>query len=79
MLANAYPNRRIATRRAPNLVVRFLGLFDPAIRSIVPQLGKRLDIDNARITALLGRPLNDPGDAALQSAAFLVKHGLVKP
>ncbi len=48
------PQARVATRVAPNLLIRLMGLFDPAIRSIVPSLGRAFAFDNARMREVLG-------------------------
>ena len=73
----AHPNRKIATRVAPHLLVRFLGLFDPAIRSIIPSLGKVDRMDNARAMALLRRGMRQAPKAAVSSATYLVENDLV--
>lgn len=76
-LKAAYPDRKIATRVAPHLLIRFLGLFDPAIRSITPSLGKVDRMDNARAMALLGRGMRQAPKAAVSSATYLVENDLV--
>ena len=68
IVKDAFPERRIPTRVAPDLLIRFLGLFDPAIRTIVPVLGLRQEIDSSRARNVLGiafRPL----DEAVRDAA----------
>lgn len=74
-LAVSFPDRRIVTRRAPNMLVRLLGLFDPAIRSIVPSLGVRSDIDASRARDLLGMTFRDPRDSLNETARWLMDHG----
>ncbi len=76
-LKTAYPKKRVPTRLAPDMIIRFLGLFDPAIKSIVPQLGKEQRTDNARARAILDRPLIEAKTAAIEAASFLVDEGLV--
>jgi dihydroflavonol-4-reductase len=44
----AFPDRRIPTRGAPNFLIRFLGRFDPTIKSIVPSLGRVDKIEHPR-------------------------------
>ena len=65
------------TRRAPNIVVRFLGLFDPAIRSIVPSLGVRTDVEATRARDLLGMSFRDPRDSLSDTAQWLIDQGRV--
>ena len=76
-LKAAYPKRRIATRRAPDLLVKFLALFDKAIRSIVPILGEEQRVSNARARELLGMDFIATKRSVLESADYLVKNGLV--
>ncbi len=77
LLKEAFPKRKIPTRVAPDLLIRFLGFFDPAIKGILPQLGKPQPTDNARATALLGRPLLSAEDATVEAGKYLVDEGLV--
>lgn len=51
---------KVPTRGVPNLLVRTMALFDPGIRSITNQLGKKLTYSNERAKTVLGwapRPL----------------------
>ena len=53
---------KVPTRRVPNLVVRAMALFDPGVRSIVGQLGRKTSISGEKAKARLGwapRPLED--------------------
>jgi dihydroflavonol-4-reductase len=76
-LKAAYPTRRIPTREAPKALVRFLSLFDPAIRSILPKLGHLERVSNARAVSEMGMEFIAPKAALLASADWLVKHGKV--
>jgi dihydroflavonol-4-reductase len=76
-LKDSAPSRKISTRVAPTVLIKLLGLFDPAIRGIIPQLGKPQPIDNARAKALLGRDLLSPREAAQEAGQFLIAEGLV--
>jgi nucleoside-diphosphate-sugar epimerase len=51
---------KVPTRGVPNLLVRAMALFDPGIRSITNQLGKKLTYSNEQAKTVLGwapRPL----------------------
>lgn len=51
---------KVPTRSVPNLLVRVMALFDPGIRSITNQLGKKLTYSSAKAETTLGwapRPL----------------------
>jgi nucleoside-diphosphate-sugar epimerase len=53
---------KVPTRTVPNLLVRGMGIFDPGIRSIVGQLGKRNELSSEKAKTLLGwspRPIDD--------------------
>ena len=76
-LKAAYPTRRIATREAPKALVRFLSLFDPAIKSILPKLGHLERVSNARAVSEMGMEFIAPKAALLASADWLVKHGKI--
>jgi dihydroflavonol-4-reductase len=45
---------KVPTRGVPDLVVRAMALFDPGIRSITNQLGKKLTYSSAKAEATLG-------------------------
>jgi dihydroflavonol-4-reductase len=68
----AYPDRKIVTRVAPDFVVRFLAIFDPAIKSITPGLGRVDKLDNARAIATLGRGMWQAHKSAVETAAYLI-------
>ena len=45
---------KVPTRSVPNLVVRTMALFDPSVRSIIGQLGKRTVLSGEKAKARLG-------------------------
>lgn len=45
---------KVPTRSVPNLVVRAMGLFDPSIRSIAGQLGKKTELSSEKARTRLG-------------------------
>lgn len=67
-----FPDRRIATRVAPDMLIRLLGLIDPAVRSIVPSLGQKQTVDNSRGRTILKRDFQDSLAASVATAKFLV-------
>ncbi len=76
-LKQAYPNRRFATRTAPYLLIRVLALFDPAVRAILPNLGRRAVVSNERARSVLGIEFRDARDGIKDAADYLLKHSLV--
>jgi dihydroflavonol-4-reductase len=71
VLKAAHPDRRIPTRNAPNWLMRAMGLFDPAIRSILPALGRLEQVSNARARAEMGMAFLPPEDALRATALRL--------
>jgi dihydroflavonol-4-reductase len=53
---------KVPKRAVPNLLVRLIGIFDPAVRSIAGQLGQKVEVSPAKAEAVLGwnpRPLEE--------------------
>jgi nucleoside-diphosphate-sugar epimerase len=53
---------KVPTRKVPNLLVRAMALFDPSVRSVSGQLGRKTAVSSEKAKALLGwspRPLAD--------------------
>ncbi len=53
---------KVPTRTVPNFVVRAMALFDPSIRSVVGQLGKKTTLSSEKARSRLGwapRPLDE--------------------
>lgn len=73
----AHPERRIVTRVAPHFVVKLLGIFDPAIRSIIPSLGRQDKVDNSRAIATLGRGMRQAPKGVVETATNLIKNRVV--
>ncbi|QBF30020.1 NAD-dependent epimerase/dehydratase family protein [Thalassococcus sp. S3] len=70
-LASAFPNRKIATRKAPNWLLRLLALFDPMVRTVLPSLDRRIAIDNSATRGTFGLTFIPAETAMLDSARFL--------
>ena len=54
--------RKVPTRAAPDILVRFLALFDPSLRGVVEDLSERTTYSNAKARTELGwqpRPFDD--------------------
>jgi nucleoside-diphosphate-sugar epimerase len=53
---------KVPKRAVPNLVVRAMGIFDPAVRSIAGQLGQKVELSSKKAESVLGwspRPLDE--------------------
>lgn len=77
LLKETYPTRRIPTVQAPAVLLRLMALVDPAVRSILPKLGRVEEVSNHRAVTEMGMTFTAP-DAALRATAdWLVKNGQV--
>ena len=66
------PQAKTARRIAPNFLIRTLALFDPAIRTVVSQLGKRKEGDNRRMREVLGIHPKDARDSVRETTKWLM-------
>jgi nucleoside-diphosphate-sugar epimerase len=69
---------KVPTRSVPNLLVRAMALFDPGIRSIVGQLGRRTDISSEKAKTLLGWSPRPTQETIIDCARSLIDKGIVK-
>jgi nucleoside-diphosphate-sugar epimerase len=69
---------RVPTRQLPDWLVRLAALWDPGVRTIATELGKRKNADHDKAARLLGwSPRPDP-DAIVATAESLGRFGLLK-
>ena len=73
VVRQAVPGARAARRVAPDAMIRILGLFDPTIRGIVPQLGRITRADNTRMRQALGLQPRDTRDSIAETARWLAE------
>jgi len=71
--------RRVPTIQLPNWLIRLAARWDPAIRQIVPELGKRKNATNRKAREVLGWSPRKNEDAVTATAESLLKLGLLKP
>ncbi|MEM1289291.1 MAG: aldehyde reductase [Pseudomonadota bacterium] len=67
-LKQAYPSNGIKDKTAPDLMIRFMSLFDQDIKTIVPQLGVPKNVSNDRAKELLAIDFIPARDSLLASA-----------
>jgi nucleoside-diphosphate-sugar epimerase len=70
--------RKVPVRQLPNWVVRLASLRDPAIKVILPELGKRKNATNEKARRLLGWSPRSNEDSIVATAESLVRLGLLK-
>jgi nucleoside-diphosphate-sugar epimerase len=70
--------KRVPTRELPNWLVRVAALRDPAVKQILPELGKRKNATNEKAKRLLGWAPRSNEESIVATAESLVRLGLLK-
>jgi nucleoside-diphosphate-sugar epimerase len=70
--------RRVPTRQLPDLLVRIAAIFDPAVKQILPELGKRKNATNEKAKRLLDWAPRSNEEAIVATAESMVRLGLLK-
>jgi nucleoside-diphosphate-sugar epimerase len=69
---------RVPLRRLPDFLVRIAALRDPALRQIIPELGKKKAAANGKAKRLLGWMPRSNDEAIIATAESLLRLGLLK-
>ena len=69
---------KVPRRRVPDLLVRAMALFDPGVRSIVGQLGRRTEVSGEKARTLLGWSPRPTEETIVDCAQSLIEKGVVK-
>jgi dihydroflavonol-4-reductase len=70
--------RRVPTRQLPNWLVRIAAMRDPAVKQILPELGKKKNATSEKARRMLGWAPRSNEDAILATAESLVRLGLLR-
>jgi nucleoside-diphosphate-sugar epimerase len=70
--------KRVPTWQLPNFLVRLASLRDPAVKQIVPELGKRKNATNEKAKRVLGWAPRSNEESIVATAESLVRLGLLK-
>lgn len=70
--------KKVPTRELPNWLVRLAALRDPAIKQILPELGKRRNATHEKAARLLGWSPRSNEDSVVATAESLIRLGLLK-
>jgi nucleoside-diphosphate-sugar epimerase len=70
--------RRVPTFQIPNFLVHLAALRDPAVKQLIPELGKRKNGTNAKARRVLGWAPRSNADAIVATAESLMKLGLLR-
>ncbi|MFC6198081.1 SDR family oxidoreductase [Ponticaulis profundi] len=78
-LRTAFPDRaeKIPTRKIPNWVLKLMAVFDPALKQIVPELGRFRNASNTQLKTVLGITPRPAEEAIIASATSLLEHKVV--
>lgn len=78
ILKEAYPDRKVSTMVVPDFLISLMARFQPAMKVLNTMVGLRYHRDNTRARKLLGWNPRPARETVLDTAAYLVKNGLVK-
>jgi nucleoside-diphosphate-sugar epimerase len=70
--------KRVSTRQLPDFLVRLAALRDPAVKQIIPELGKRKNATGEKARRLLGWAPRSNEEAIVATAESLTRLGLLK-
>jgi dihydroflavonol-4-reductase len=70
--------KRVPTRQLPNWLVRVAALRDPAVKQILPELGKKKNGSNEKSRRVLGWTPRSSEEAIVACAESLLRLGLLK-
>jgi nucleoside-diphosphate-sugar epimerase len=70
--------KRVPTRQLPNWLVRIAAMRDPAVKQILPELGKPKNATNEKARRLLGWSPRSNEEAIVATAESLLRLGLLK-
>jgi len=68
----------VPTRQLPNWLLRLAALRDPAVKQILPELGKWKNATNEKARRVLGWNPRSREDAIVATAESLLRLGLLK-
>ena len=70
--------RRVPTRELPDWVVRLASLLDPAVKQVLPELGKRKNATERKSATRAGMETRSVEDSVVATAESMVRLGLLK-
>jgi len=70
--------KRVPTRQLPDFLIRLAALRDPAVKQIIPELGKKKNATSEKARRLLGWNPRSNEDSIIAAAKSLIQLGLLK-
>lgn len=79
LLREEFPAQRkkIPTRKLPSFLLRFLSIFNPVMKQVVPELDKKRVVTNTKAQEMLGVTFRPGREAILAGAKSLIDHNVV--
>lgn len=77
ILRDAYPDRKLPKGDLPNWIVRMMVPLNPALKQVVPELGRRREYSNQKARDMLSIDFIPAKDAIIASAQSLIDLGEV--
>jgi dihydroflavonol-4-reductase len=74
-LKASFANRKFPTVQAPNILVRFLALFDADIKAVLPALGSHTPVSAAKAQSVFGMKFIGADESLRETAAYLIDNG----
>jgi dihydroflavonol-4-reductase len=71
--------KRVPTRGLPDFLLKMTALFDPTVRMVTPELGRRRQCDASHAERVLGWKTRAAAETIVDCAESLLAAGLVKP
>jgi dihydroflavonol-4-reductase len=68
---------KVPKRAVPNFVVRAMGIFDPAVRSIASQLGQKVEMSSGKAESVLGWSPRPVDETIVECAQSLIEEKVV--
>ncbi len=68
---------KVPTRAVPDLLVRGMALFDPSVRSILGQLGRKTQLSSEKARGILGWAPRESEETIVECARSLIDQGVV--
>jgi dihydroflavonol-4-reductase len=70
--------KKVPTRGLPDFLLKASALFDPTVRMVVPELGRRRQCDASHAETVLGWKTRPAAESIVDCANSLIANGLVK-
>lgn len=70
---------KIPTAKLPSFILPVFAIWDKQVRIILPEVDQGLEIDNAKITSILGMQFRDLKEMTEAMADSMIRYGIVTP